>query len=218
MTKKFGAFLIAFSLLLSCGAAAAAGSYGNYTDLEPDAWYREAVEFMLDKGYMDGMSETRFSPDIYLTRAQAVTILWRSEGAWPSQGGLLPFADVKEGAWYSDAVKWAYYSGLTDGVSESEFGTAQGVSREQLIVWLYRLNAPIPEEENHLSAFTDAGDISEYAKPAMNWAVAKGIVDGTDGCLLPKSSATRAQAAAIISRYIKVSTAMPVPTTPAEER
>ena len=92
------------------------------------------------------------------------------------------------------------------------------MSRQQLAVWLYRLSSATPEREDHLSAFSDAGDISEYAKPAMNWAVAKGIIDGADGRLLPQSPATRAQAAAIISRYIKVSTAIPVPTTPAEER
>ena len=218
MKNKIGALFLAFALLLPFGAAAAAGSYENFTDLEADGWYRAAVEFMLDKGYMDGMSETQFGPGLYLTRAQAVTILWRSEGAGASQGGTLPFVDVEEGCWYSDAIKWAYYSNLTDGVSETEFGTEQNVSRQQLAVWLYRLSSATPEREDHLSAFSDAGDISEYAKPAMNWSVAQGIIDGADGRLLPQSHATRAQAAAIISRYVKVSTAIPVPTTPAEER
>lgn len=211
--------MLAFALLLPCGVAAAAGSYEDFTDLKTDAWYRESIKFMLENGYMDGMSETEFAPTLYLTRAQAVTVLWRCDGSRKvSAEGELPFEDVKEGSWYGDAVKWAYYSCLTDGVSENEFGTEQNVSREQLIVWLYRLNSPLPGNGDHLSAFSDAGDISEYAKPAMNWAVSKGIIDGEGDRLLPKSFATRAQAAAIISRYIKVSTAVPVPTTPAKER
>ena len=218
MKNKIGALFLACALLLPFGAAAAVGSYENFTDLEANGWYREAVEFMLDKGYMDGMSDTQFGPGLYLTRAQAVTILWRSEGAGEFQGGALPFADVKADTWYSDAVKWAYYSDLTDGVSETEFGTEQNVSRQQLAVWLYRLSSATPEREDHLSSFADAGDISEYAKPAMNWAVAKGIIDGADGSLLPQSPATRAQAAVMIHRYMKVSTAVPVPAPPVEER
>ena len=185
----------------------------RFSDLPENAWYSEAVAFMLEKGYMNGVGDTYFSPDGEMTRAQLVTILHRAADA-PRMGGDIFFADVLPDMWYSDAVRWAYFTGVTDGIGNGLFGTSQPITRQQLVTLLYRWSGDVSPASEHLSAFSDAADVSPYAREAMNWAVAKGILKGDGRRLLPDHTATRAQAAAVLWRCLKVINTIPVPETP----
>lgn len=191
--------------------AAAAALYRSYTDLQAGAWYQDTVTYMLQHGYMNGMTANTFAPNGSMTRAQLVTILYRAAGSPRVTGSRLPFTDVASGAWYHDAVRWAYASGVTGGVSDDRFGSGENITRQQLATLLYRWSGAAPTRRNHLAAFSDRMQISDYAKDAMNWAVGQGILNGSNGKLDPGGTATRAQAAAMIARYLKQSTAIPVP-------
>lgn len=186
-------------------------SYDRYSDLKPDGWYREYITYMLDKGYMNGVDANRFDPNGNMTRSQLVTILYRSAGSPAVRGGSA-FGDVKKGSWYENAVAWSSMMGIVNGVGDGQFAPSGDITREQLAAILYRYSGSPTETANHLAGFTDQTNISSYAKAAMNWAVGQGILNGTgDGALSPKATATRAQTAAMLTRYLKAASAVPVP-------
>ncbi len=174
---------------------------GDYADVAENAWYHEAVDFVLAGGLMNGMSETEFAPEANLTRAQLVTVLYRMAGE-PSVDGLEhPFADVAEGAWYTDAVIWAYHEGVVNGISETAFAPGADITREQIAAILYRY-AGAETAENALTGYADADKVSDWAYDAMNWAVSVGLINGMDETTLaPQGNATRAQIATILMRY-----------------
>lgn len=177
----------------------------RFTDVDPNAWYFDGVQDSVKKGLMEGMSETIFAPNGTLTRAQLVTILWRMEQQ-PSVNYALPFTDVAEGQWYTEAVRWAASTNVVNGTSATTFTPDAPVTREQLVAMLWRYakqkgyDVSIGEETNILS-YPDATSVSEYAIPAMQWACGSGIIQGADGKLLPKDSTTRAQIATIFQRF-----------------
>jgi hypothetical protein len=198
----------------SGSSAARSAAYRSFADLSADGWYREDVEFMLKWGYMNGVSASRFQPDGSMTRAQLLTILYRAESSPASSGYRNPFTDVDESAWYGPAVLWGVRSGIVKGVSAGRFAPNGSVTREQMAAILYRYSGAKTDSADRLSAFRDAGSVSAYAKEAMNWAVGTGLLSGSGGLLLPRAAATRVQTAAILVRYLKKSTAVPVPTAP----
>ena len=114
------------------------------------------------------------------------------------------FADVAADAWYAEAVAWAYENGIVNGVSDSRFAPDAAITREQLVTILFRRAGDGARAD--LSVFPDAGEISGYARDAMSWAVARGLVNGVsrDGAalLFPRGGATRAQVAAILMRFL----------------
>ncbi len=173
----------------------------QFNDLDTGAWYHEGIDFVLDAGYMKGMSDTEFAPNGTLTRGQMVTILYRLAGS-PEAEGENVFTDVAEGAWYADAVVWAYASGITKGISETLFAPNQAVTREQLVTFMARfaeLQGMDITTEGDLSDYTDADKVSDYAEGYMAWACEVGLVNGMgDGTLAPKAIATRAQIAKIV--------------------
>jgi len=186
--------------------------YAGYTDLEADGWYREYIEFMLEMGYMDGVSETSFQPNGTITRAQLVTILHRIEGSPDVSASPAPFKDIDTASWYGTAVLWAAGRGLVNGVSDDEFAPHNAITREQLAAVLWRYNGSAAEDSSNLDSFKDSGSVSSYASSAVNWAVGAGIINGVaDDVLAPAGTATRAQTAAMLYRYIKEFTAIPVP-------
>lgn len=189
-------------------------SYLRFSDLAADGWYRSYVESMLEKGYMNGMSQSEFEPNGNVTRAQLVTILYRMEGA-PSVAGLgNPFTDVQMGSWYNDAVIWAAANGIVNGTGTNTFSPDANITREQLATILYRCNGGQWDPTDHLSSFADKNTISAYALDAMNWAVGAGILNGSGAELAPAASATRVQAAAMLTRYAENELIIPVPTDP----
>lgn len=188
-------------------------NYHSYRDLTENAWYREYVEFMLTKGYMNGIAADLFDPNGNVSRAQLVTILYRAAGE-PAVTGGTGFSDVKSGIWYDKAVAWGSVTGVVRGVGENCFAPNQHITREQLAVMLYRYSgSPVVGTEN-LSAFSDAASVSAYAKAAVNWAVVNGILTGDGGRLSPGATATRVQAAAMLTRYLKQAETVPVPELP----
>lgn len=193
--------------------------YERFSDLAPSPWYRSGVEYMLEKGYMNGMSENVFDPDGSVTRAQLVTILYRAAGS-PSVAGMSnPFRDVDANSWYSDAVIWGAFNGVVKGVTSDAFTPDGSITREQLATFLFRYDRAETPAADHLAGYTDASAVSDYALPALNWAVSCGILNGTsDSTLSPQASATRVQTAALLSRYLKEASAIPVPTTPVENQ
>ena len=179
-----------------------------FADAAPGDWFYGDLVHVYENGLMDGVSDTLFAPDGAVTRGMIVTILHRLEGA-PVVDYLLPFADVAEGAWYAEAVRWAASEGIVTGVSETAFAPDEPITREQFaaILWRYAKykghDVSIGESTNILS-YTDFAEISEYAIPAMQWACGEGIITGSgEGVLNPRGGATRAEAAAMLARFAK---------------
>lgn len=172
-----------------------------FTDVEENVWYHDGIDFMVRNGYMNGVAADTFDVEGSLTRAQLVTILYRIAGE-PETSAAIPFADVADGQWYTKAIVWAAENGIVKGVNETTFAPNDPITREQIAVILYRYAHEENTEDGKLTSFPDAKDISGYALEAMNWAVARGLINGSDGKLLPQDTATRAQIAVIFARYL----------------
>ena len=175
-----------------------------FQDVLRNAWYYEAVAFCNDRSLIAGTDETQFSPDASLDRSMLVTILYRYEGK-PGVSGPSSFTDVPTGEWYSDAIAWAQENRIVAGVTETTFAPFQPVTREQMAAIFYRYAAKSgigTDERASLDSFADASRVSSYAKDAISWCVARGILSGSNGKLNPQSSATRAEFASILMRYI----------------
>ncbi len=181
-----------------------------FEDVKPGAWYYDAVEEMAQTGRMIGVSETRFAPQMNLTRGQLATILYRMEGSPDVTGMEHPFKDVAENQYYSDAVTWASAHGIVRGVTKTKFLPNAAVTREQMAVLLYRYadyKGYDMAVEGDLSRFPDGEKTSEYAEAAMCWAVSVGLFQGIAGgdaiWLKPQNGATRAQAATVLVRFLE---------------
>ena len=150
---------------------------------------------------MDGVGRGQFAPSDALTRAMTVTVLYRLTGA-PKVEGPTGFTDVAENQWYSAAIAWAKRSGVVNGVTETSFAPAEYVTREQIAAILWRWEGK-PDDRADLTAFPDCEKISEYAFNAMAWAVGNGLFRGDEtGRLNPKNTATRAEYATILMRFL----------------
>ena len=158
----------------------------------------DAIRWAWENGWFSGVSGKRFAPEQGLSRAMLVTVLWRMEGE--PRHGISGFTDVLPGGWYEKAVAWAAFSGIVSGTAEGVFSPDAAITREQLAVILWRY-AGSPQPSGSLNGFADAGEVSAYAAEAMAWAVEQGIVTGSNGRLLPKSGATRAQTALMLQRF-----------------
>ena len=177
----------------------------NFTDVEENGWYHTGVDFMVKNGFMNGVADDAFDVDGNLTRAQLVTILYRIAGE-PESTATNPFADVADGQWYTNAVIWAAENGIVKGVNTTTFAPNDQITREQIATILLRY-AKAEKVEGKLAGFPDAGKVSDYAADAMAWAVEQGLINGiseSDGktYLAPQETATRAQIAVILMRYL----------------
>ena len=177
----------------------------NFTDVEENGWYHTGVDFMVKNGFMNGVADDAFDVDGNLTRAQLVTILYRIAGE-PESTATNPFADVADGQWYTNAVIWAAENGIVKGVNTTTFAPNDQITREQIATILFRY-AKAEKVEGKLAGFPDAEKVSDYAADAMAWAVEQGLINGiseSDGktYLAPQETATRAQIAAILMRYL----------------
>ena len=176
-----------------------------FPDVTEGDWFYDAVRYAYETGLMDGVGDNLFAPNSQTTRAQLVTILHRLAGE-PEPGGDSGFADVAAGTWYTDAVAWAAENGIVNGVSDTEFAPGDDITREQLAAILYRYAACQGYDVSQradLSGFGDASSISGYAQEALSWAHAQGLVLGfEDGSLRPQGTASRAQIAAVLMRFL----------------
>ena len=174
-----------------------------FTDVTEGDWFYDAVRYAYETGLMDGVGDSLFAPNSETTRAQLVTILYRLAGQ-PAVSGDLIFTDVEVGTWYTDAVAWAAENGIVNGTTDTTFAPGEDITREQLVTVLYRYAESKGYDVSasaDLSGYPDAGQVQDYAQPAMAWAVAEGIVEGMDGNLNPTGDATRAQIATILMRF-----------------
>ena len=176
----------------------------SFTDVQPTDWFAEAVDFVVAQGLFAGISETEFGPNVEMSRAMLVTVLYRLSGE--TSNGDSGFTDVPADAWYSAAVAWAKEAGVVSGISETAFAPNQPITREQMATILYSYaNAQVGEDaKTALAAFTDAGNISSYATIPMSWAVEQGLLSGVGNQTLePQGVATRAQVATILRQFLK---------------
>ena len=170
----------------------------RFTDVPAGEWYYNAVYWAVENGVTDGTSDTLFSPERDVTRAEMVTFLWRAAGSPEPTTTVNPFEDVSSSAYYYDAVLWAVENGITDGVSETEFDPTGECTRAQMVTFLWR--AAGQPDAGTSNPFTDV-DEEEYYYEAILWAAANGITDGmTDTTFVPGGNCTRAQAVTFLYR------------------
>ena len=161
----------------------------GFNDVASSAWYADAVKYVSDKGLMSGTGSDKFAPSATTTRAMLMTVLARYAGEDTTGGAT----------WYEKGMEWAKAKGVSDGTNPNA-----DITREQLVTMLYRY-AGSPKADGKLDSFSDAASVSTYAADAMQWAVANGIVNGSNGKLNPQNNATRAEVAAILMRFCQMS-------------
>ena len=176
----------------------------NFTDVEADTWYTDAVEYVYHRGMMDGVGNNRFDVNGTTTRAMIVTILWRLEGE-PVVNYLMPFEDIPAESWYTEAVRWAASEKIVEGWN-GKFDPLGEITREQFATILlryakYKQYDVSSGEDFDILSYKDASSICEYAVPAMQWVCSTGLMEGYDMNLTPKADASRAQAAALFQRF-----------------
>ena len=198
----------------TCTGGPSCPSYGLHDVAGPDYWAHKGIDYCVRNRLMSGVGAGTFSPDTACTRAQIVKILYNRSGNQTDYSYYyLPFTDVAPGAWYYNAVAWAYYNDVTSGTSATMFTPNAAITRQQLVTFLYRYTVKYaPEFTGNaapISAFPDAGSVANWAYAAMSWAVGNGLIKGNahdNGLdyLDPNGSATRAQTATIIMRYCQL--------------
>lgn len=177
-----------------------------YEDVKSRRWYYDAVSYCYQNHLMNGVSETAFAPCENLTRAQFAVILYRMAGE-PELLAETSFQDVTGTEWYAKAVLWAANAGVVSGYADGTYGADDPITREQIAVMMYRYGQYLQEDtsvEGQMPEFADKDQMGSYAADAVCWAVDRGILNGKeDGKILdPKGNTTRAEAAAIIERFV----------------
>jgi hypothetical protein len=174
----------------------------GFTDVNTAKWYHDSVDFVVAQGIMEGHGDGTFAPTSTLTRAQLAQILYNVAGT-PESTTDSPFTDVPSGQWYTAAITWAAEADIVEGHGDGTFGPTNDISRQDLAVMLWRY-AGEPEATETSLDFLDADLVSDYALAALLWANEVGIVQGSNGRLIPTGSATRAEAATMIMRYLEL--------------
>ena len=164
-------------------------SKNGFDDVASSDWFADAVKYVADKGLMSGTGSDKFAPSATTTRAMLMTVLARYAGEDTTGGAT----------WYEKGMNWAKAKGVSDGTNPNA-----NTTREQLVTMMYRY-AGSPKADGKLDSFSDAASVSTYAASAMQWAVANGIVNGSNGKLNPQNNATRAEVAAILMRFCEMS-------------
>ncbi len=179
----------------------------RFIDVPAGSWYEEAIDFVTDRGLFQGTSDTTFSPELSMSRAMMVTVLWRLDGK-PAPGEADGFDDVPADQWYSKAVSWAAANGIVGGYGDGKFGPNDPITREQMAVILYRycsFKGYETSESADISRYDDAQSVNFWAREAMCWANGTGLIRGmTETTLAPQETATRAQVATILMRFVGI--------------
>lgn len=179
-----------------------------FVDVPKDAWYHDAMYNAYESGLMVGTDATHFSPLMTTSRGMIVTMLYRLAGEPSLEDEIFgyPYEDVNANAYYANAVYWARMNDIVSGYSADKFGPNDPITREQLAGMLMRYSAWQGDDVSmraDLSAYSDADNVSGWAKDAVQWAVAKGYLAGTgNNTLSPQGQATRAQTAAVFTRVV----------------
>ena len=201
-TIRIFSFLLAAVMLLSAQALAADKTQA-FTDVSKQDYFYDAVNWATQKEITSGVSKDTFAPARECTRADFVTFLWRAAGK-PVVNFPMNFSDVKEDAYYAEAVRWAASLGIVTGLSKTTFGPTSAVTREQAVTMLWRFAKQQGFDTTQggmaIREYADFESLSEYAREAMAWAVNAGVLKGSDNRLLPDASCTRAQLVTLLYR------------------
>lgn len=174
-----------------------------FRDVFTSDWYYDDVRYVYENGLMNGVTTTQFAPKTDITRGMLVTILYRVEGEPAAPAN--PFKDVASGSYYEDAIAWAETRGIVNGFGGGLFRPNAPITREQFVAILYRYAAYKGLQTTasaSLSAFADAASVSGWAVDAVRWAVGSGLMNGKNGKIVPAGYTTRAEAAALLHRYL----------------
>ncbi len=168
-------------------------------------YYSEPVRFVAEKGYMTGVSATKFAPNATVTRGMVTTILYSMDGK-PSVTAPNKFKDVAAGKWYTTSVIWASHYGIVAGYEDGSFRPNRAVTRQEFAAILYKYSSVTKKDitaSGNIDVFKDRSTIAKYAVTPMKWAVGNELLSGMgNNILLPKGNATRGQLATIIKAYI----------------
>ena len=174
---------------------------GTFTDVPATHWAAGAVEFVTSQGLLQGTGTSTFAPGQPMTRAMLVTALWREAGS-PVVNYAMDFDDVDEDQWYTEAVRWAASEGIVTGTGKG-FSPDAALTRESLAAILFRY-AGGQADADQLGSYAAGAGVSAWAREAMNWAVAQGLITGKSGGRLdPGGTASRAEVSAILMRYVQ---------------
>ena len=196
-----------------CPGGAACPSFRFRDVPAPSNWAHEGIDYCVRHGLMSGFDATTFSPDTVSTRAQIVMILYNLSGDTTDYSKYyVPFTDVRPSTWYYNAVAWGYDKDIVAGMSTTTFAPDGLITREQMAVLLYGYTEKYAPAylggAASLNSFPDAASVSNWAYAAMSWAVGNGLISGiaSNGAdyLAPSGGATRAQIAAIMMRYCRL--------------
>lgn len=204
-SKRILALLLSIVMMLGMVPFSALAAEGTFSDVKTSDWFYDDVQYVCEKGLMNGTGSGTFSPKATTTRGMIVTILYRLSGT-PAVSGACPFSDVAAGSYYEAPITWAAANAIVSGYTDGTFAPDGTITREQLAAILYRYAKYCGYDVTAaaaLDAFADAGAVSEYARAAMQWAAAEGLVTGSGSRLDPQGSATRAQVAAILARFCR---------------
>lgn len=195
-------FVALFLVLCFSGNVKAAA----FQDVAANSWYAPAVTYCYEQGYMNGMTATTFAPEVAMSRSMLMTVLYRNAGA-PAVSAENPFFDVVADTWYTDAVLWGVENGLVTGYEDGSFRPDRDVSRQELMVFLYRFLSyqdKVPEGDGDAAlyhSFDDVSAVGSWAAKAVIFCTSCGLINGSDGYLLPLDSSTRAQIATVLQRF-----------------
>ena len=181
-----GTFSAPYTVYASNGGVLGTGTLNinaqgvTFSDVPANAYYAPAVTWAVGRGVTSGTGGSSFSPDMIVTRGQAVTFLWRAAGQPKSAVTANPFTDVLPGAYYYDAVLWAVQQGITNGTSDTTFSPDQSLHRDQLLTFLCRANGGY------------AGG-AEWSKLAVDWASLRGLLAGIPGTFVATGDCPRSE-------------------------
>ncbi|MBQ4116427.1 MAG: S-layer homology domain-containing protein, partial [Clostridia bacterium] len=206
--KKLTSLLLALIMMITVMMSSALSVFAaSFEDVKKSDWFYDSVNYVADKGIMKGTSSTEFAPNTTLSRAMAVTLLYRIAKTPSVSGVKLLFGDVKNGQWYTDAVKWAYDNGVVKGKSSTVFGTDDNITRADFVTIIYRytvsanLMVPNINPGNYPS---DLADIPSYAFEAVTTLFKGDVIKGREDRRFDSyANISRAEAASIIERYSK---------------
>lgn len=176
-----------------------------FQDVRESDWCYDDIMYVYEQGLMVGTKSDTFSPNLFLTRGMMATIIWRMEGS-PAPTAAASFRDVPSGIWCADAIAWTAEHSIFLGYGDHSFKPNEQITRQQLVTILYRYTDYLGKDvtaSGDLSGFRDTDQLASWAETPMRWAVGTGLIRGkTTTTLDPRSSATRAQVAAILHRFL----------------
>lgn len=186
------------------------GEGKKFEDVKENDWFEQSVDSATAYGLFRGTSDTTFSPNGSMTRSMLAQTLWNLSGKTGYGAGEGTFTDVTKNIWYENAVDWAAKVGVTSGTGSGGFSPEQKITREQMVTMLYRyanaIGAPEKSKET-LESFPDSGEVSGFAREAVAWAVAEGLLTGRssggENYIAPQGTATRAEVAAVLTRFVE---------------